>query len=601
VVVILVLFVLAMVVTFASLFSASQYFVKREAVDSAQTMAQTLLQARDLYSNSVIKRIQELPGVQPTHDYQHQPQGIPIPATFLIELSQEIAQQNPAMTARYFSDYPFPWRQTTGGPRDQFEQKALSVLRNRPDQPFSQIETYQGRLSIRYAVADRMKPTCVACHNSHPDSPKKDWRVGDVRGVLEVSYPLDEFQTHINQSFAHHLGWFLLTLGLGLVGLLVGFRVSLDREMRLKTNVVLQQANTELEQRVAERTRDLQRQQEWLKLQERAITASRNGIIIVDARLPDNPTIFVNPAFEKMTGYSAQEVLGKNCRFLQGQENAQVGLQSLRQALKSGSSCKVILRNYRRDGSPFWNELNISPIQDDQGQLTHFIGIQQDVSARIQSEESLKESLREKEILLKEIHHRVKNNLLVVSSLLNWQSEATQDPDILKIFEDSQKRLTTIALIHEKLYRSADLSHIDLGEYLSTLARQILESFRADRNLVTLLCDCAAIPVNIETASPCGLIVNELVVNALEHAFPEARPGRITLTLQQDEKGLIQLALADDGIGFPETIDIHQTESLGWQLVCLLTEQLEGQIHLYSPPGTRIVLTFSELLYHARI
>lgn len=798
--IILVLFMAAMLGVVFSMLSSSRYFVEREAVDAAQSMAQTVIQARDLYSESVVKRLKGLPQVKVTYDYQDYPHAIPLPATFLIELSESIEQRTASMTVRYFSRYPFPWRKATGGPRDQFEQEALAVLEQRPTQPFSRIENYQGHLSLRYAMADLMKPTCVACHNTHPDSPKKDWRVGDVRGILEVNYPLNELQNHIDNSFAFHVVFMILTLGLGLVGLLMGFRVALDRETRLKTNLALQQVNRELEQRVVARTQDLQQQQERLKLQERAIAASSNGIIIVDARLPDNPTIFVNQAFEKMTGYQAQDVLGQNCRFLQGDDHDQLGLEVLRKALKKGSSCKVTVRNYRKDGSSFWNELNISPIYDDQGQLTHYIGIQRDVTSRIQSEmevsqtnrllntisqaqsqfitsgnrltifegllagllelseseygfigevlfredgsaaieegfmkirgvpylkahsitniawneatqklyeenyqkgmefgnmntlfgavimtgqpvianhpstdprrggtpaghpplqsflglpffsgstligmvgianrpwgydqmviellqpflttcshliegyrldrqrqqaeDRLKASLNEKEILLKEIHHRVKNNLLVVSSLLNWQGESIQDPEVLKIFEDSQKRLATIALIHEKLYRSTDLSHVDLGEYLTTLTQQIFDTFGPGGDLIQLHCDCASLLVNLETAAPCGLIVNELVLNALEHAFPQARPGQVTLSLQQDDQGLITLAIADDGIGFPATLDFRQTESLGWQLICLLTEQLEGTVELFSPPGTRIVLTFAELTYRTRV
>ncbi|MGA1623481.1 MAG: response regulator, partial [Synechocystis sp.] len=170
----------------------------------------------------------------------------------------------------------------------------------------------------------------------------------------------------------------------------------LTRTLEAQTSS-LQQLTHQLEQRTAQLEGEiLERQQvtkalrhvnqaieERLTLQERAIAASNNGIVIVDARQPGCPTIFVNPAFEKITGYTAAEVLGHNCRFLQGKDWGQSGLVILRQALKTGTSCTVTLKNYRKDGSLFWNELSISPIYDDQGNLTHYIGIQTDISDRV--------------------------------------------------------------------------------------------------------------------------------------------------------------------------------------------------------------------------
>ncbi|NMF57281.1 histidine kinase dimerization/phosphoacceptor domain -containing protein [Pseudanabaena yagii] len=207
---------------------------------------------------------------------------------------------------------------------------------------------------------------------------------------------------------------------------------------------------------------------------------------------------------------------------------------------------------------------------------------------------------RKKEILLKEVHHRVKNNLMIVGSLLNWQGESVQDPKLLSILEDSKKRINSIALIHEKLYRSPDLAKIDFGEYLHSLVQQIFATFSLSNDRVRLRCEVASIFLNIETATPCGLIINELVSNALEHAFPEHRSGELFVSLSHDEKDQIILMVADDGVGFPKGVDFRQTESLGWQLVCLLTEQLEGDVQLFRESGTRVVVSFSELNYQWR-
>jgi PAS domain S-box-containing protein len=341
--------------------------------------------------------------------------------------------------------------------------------------------------------------------------------------------------------------------------------------------------------------------EEKLKLQERAIAASNNGIVIVDARPNNKHTIFVNTAFEKITGYSAKEVIGDNCRFLQGKDREQAGIKEIRTALKNQESCSVTIRNYRKDGTLFWNELSISPIFDDEGNLTHFIGIQNDVTSRKEAEEQIKSSLKEKEILLKEVHHRVKNNLLVVSSLLDWQADYITDPAAIKIFEQSQHRIQSMALIHEKLYQSKNLGEIDLSEYLENLAKQLEYSFNSDDKRITINFDLQPIFLNIETATPCGLIVNELIANVFEHAFPNYKTGEIWLRLKQDETKQVTITIEDNGIGFPPDFDFYHTESLGLQLVCLLTKQLQGKITASCDHGTKLTLIFSELRYRKRI
>ncbi|MEB3228130.1 MAG: histidine kinase dimerization/phosphoacceptor domain -containing protein, partial [Synechocystis sp.] len=414
-------------------------------------------------------------------------------------------------------------------------------------------------------------------------------------------------QDHVIQNFSQH---FLLLGGvtvIGAGGLFFAVNESVRNQLRIRTNQTLQQVNKELENRVAQRTADLEKKQEQLQLQEQAIAASNNGIIIADARQKDNPVVFVNQAFEQITGYTLAEIKGRNCRFLQGGDHDQPGLQLLRQAIKAGESCEVIIRNCRKNGEEFWNELHMSPIRNAQGSLTHFIGIQMDVSERIDAEDNIRkmnrqltQSVREKEILLKEIHHRVKNNLLVVSGLLSWQSDLIDDPKILAMLEDSQKRIKTLALVHEKMYQSKDLALIDLGEYLTTLVTELVNSTTLEDQRVTIRYDLCPVEMNIETVTPCGLIVNELVSNALEHAFPGDRQGTITITLAQTDAKLT-LTVRDDGVGLPPGMDYQATDSMGWQLICLLAEQLEADLTVTSAPGTVVTLAFSELHYHRRV
>jgi PAS domain S-box-containing protein len=214
-----------------------------------------------------------------------------------------------------------------------------------------------------------------------------------------------------------------------------------------------------------------------------------------------------------------------------------------------------------------------------------------ELARRIQAEEALKASLREKEVLLKEIHHRVKNNLQIISSLLELQSGYSDDPRLQAMFEDSQHRIQSMALIHEHLYQASDLARIDFGSYVRSLATQLLRSYHHLCPRVTLSTDMAAVSLGIDRAVSCGLLVNELVTNSLKHAFPHEQGGDIHLALQADAHR-VTLTVRDTGVGFPEDLDFRATDSLGLQLVCALTEQLGGTIALERHRGTVFRLTF---------
>lgn len=215
-----------------------------------------------------------------------------------------------------------------------------------------------------------------------------------------------------------------------------------------------------------------------------------------------------------------------------------------------------------------------------------------DIAVRQRAEEALKAALQEKEILLRETHHRVKNNLQVISSLLDLQAEASADPQVRAMFEDSQHRIRAMALIHETLYRGDGLAQINAADYLQPLSAQLAEAYRTLNNRVVLKCQVEEVWLSINKAVPCGLILNELLSNALKHAFPEAATGEILIVLRREAPGSCTLIVSDTGIGFPEGLDFRTTESLGLQLVCLLTEQIEGTISLERRGGTAISITF---------
>jgi len=215
-----------------------------------------------------------------------------------------------------------------------------------------------------------------------------------------------------------------------------------------------------------------------------------------------------------------------------------------------------------------------------------------DITARKQAEEKIKQSLKEKELLLQETHHRVKNNMQVISSMLSLQSQHITDKASLEMFQESQSRIRAMALIHEKLYTSEDPSHIDIASYIHSLTHQLITTYRTTASRVNMDIAITDIFLTITTAIPCGLIINELVTNALKHAFPHQRDGTITVSMTPSNTDSLILTVSDTGIGFPEGIDFRNTTTLGMQLVTSLVEQLEGTITLDRSEGTRFRIEF---------
>lgn len=228
-------------------------------------------------------------------------------------------------------------------------------------------------------------------------------------------------------------------------------------------------------------------------------------------------------------------------------------------------------------------------------QITSFVN--QEILERQQAEDRLKSSLTEKEILLKEIYHRVKNNLLVVSSLLEMQTNYVNDPETVKMLKNSKSRIHSMALVHEQLYRSDSLKEIDLSVYIKDLSAKIFDSHSQQEKVIDFVVNVENISLNIETAHSCGLILNELITNALEHAFTGRDQGTIWINLLRTDDAEIILTVKDDGIGVSKDFDFYETDSLGLKLVRILTRQLEGEIKMDSRIGSSFQIKFSELDY----
>jgi PAS domain S-box-containing protein len=216
----------------------------------------------------------------------------------------------------------------------------------------------------------------------------------------------------------------------------------------------------------------------------------------------------------------------------------------------------------------------------------------EDITDRKRSEERIRASLKEKEVLLKEIHHRVKNNLQVISSLMNLQANQLRDKEIVEAFRDSQSRVKAMSLVHERLYQSSDLAQIDFAGYVRDVTNHLLRSYQNGRHPVRLKVDVEPVSLNIDTAIPCALIINELVSNSLKYAFPNGRPGEIHVSMNHTDSNDLNLRISDNGIGFPETLFWRNTDSLGLQLVRNLTDQLNGSIKCHLEQGAQFDIRF---------
>jgi PAS domain S-box-containing protein len=232
------------------------------------------------------------------------------------------------------------------------------------------------------------------------------------------------------------------------------------------------------------------------------------------------------------------------------------------------------------------------PLRRD-GSVVAALHIVADVTVRKQNEARLEASLKEKEVLLQEIHHRVKNNLQVISSLLSLQAEYVADPEAREAFLESRGRVRTMAVLHESLYRSGDLGRIDLGRQVRGLCAELFRSYGVEPNRIELRTDLAEAPLDLDRAIPCGLLLNELVSNALKHAFPGGRGGWVRVALHTGPNEEYTLIVSDNGVGLPQDLDVLATSSLGLQLVQTLTRQLGGRLNVERTGGTTFQITFT--------
>jgi len=317
----------------------------------------------------------------------------------------------------------------------------------------------------------------------------------------------------------------------------------------------------------------------------------------------------VNSAASEFAGISSQELIGKNFPELQifpNEEDIKFQRSKFLLALQ-GETIKPFqyqLIDYK--GNYSWVESQLVPIKKD-GEINSILVIAKDITERKRAMDGLERMVDEKNILIKEIHHRVKNNMQIISSLLNLQSQHLKADEqfAVSILKESQNRVKSMAMIHENLYQSKDFTHIKFEDYITRLVYELFYSYSGDADKIRLVVDVDDVNLNMETAVPCGLIVSELFTNSVKYAFPEGREGEIRVSLKQepgkDDAREFILTVSDDGVGFPPDLDYRNTETLGLELVNSLTCQIDGNISLDLTQGTKFTVKFKELRYKKRI
>ena len=335
-----------------------------------------------------------------------------------------------------------------------------------------------------------------------------------------------------------------------------------------------------------------------------AIRATRMPMVITDPRQDDNPIIFVNEAFQKLTGYGRDEIIGRNCRFLQGPDTDPAAVERIRSAIRDRTDVQVDLLNYRKDGSTFWNALYLSPTRASDGEVQFFFASQLDVSERVEAQRliseqkaiveaevqrrtlALQEALAAKDLLLHEVDHRVKNNLTMIGSLLRLQSRQIGDPTISSKLDAMLERVDALAAVHRRLYQSDDVTRFDVGAFASSLVHDVVGA--SGRTDLRIRVDVQRLDIPSSKAAALGLIINEVVTNAVKHAYADGRAGTLAVSARE-RGGRAVIRIVDDGQGMAEPGTL--ADGLGRTLIARLSRQVGAATTWErADPGTSVTI-----------
>jgi PAS domain S-box-containing protein len=335
-----------------------------------------------------------------------------------------------------------------------------------------------------------------------------------------------------------------------------------------------------------------QAEEELHKSEERFRIIFENAVEGIFQTTPDGRYLGMNPSFFKMFGFDSSHEMIETVTdigqqlYVNPDDREKLKDLLVRQGKVEGFEVEL----YRKDRTRFWVSINVRAVFDPKGSILYWEGTNEDITSRKHAEDRIRASLHEKEVLLKEIQHRVKNNLLTISGILALQLNRIKDDESRDTMITSMNRINAITKIHTKLYQSESYSNVNLSEYTKELLWELSRSYGLlFENITARIGD---ISIDVNTAIPLGLIVNELVTNSMKHAFPDPEKGKIAIIISK-EGSRITLTVSDNGVGLPANIDFNNTESVGLSLLNQLVKQIDGNIELHQENGTQFIITFS--------
>lgn len=302
-------------------------------------------------------------------------------------------------------------------------------------------------------------------------------------------------------------------------------------------------------------------------------SSSTVAMVLTNPRLLDNPLVYVNRAFETLTGYTSAMALGRNCRFLQGEQTSSATIQELRAAIDNREEVSTVLTNVRANGEPFLNALLISPVFDESGELVYFVGLQSEIASDKQAER-----LQQFETVMAEIQHRVKNHLAMILGLIRMKA---RNSDVPEEYKDLSRRIESLQLLYEEM-SAATLERNDgkikLGAYLGRVANAI--AYLDGRPGIRMNVHVEPLMVDTETAVRIGLILSEVLTNAMQHAFLDQKSGLVELRVMRTDNGGMRAMVTDDGVGLPEDVTWPNADGLGGRIVQGLCDGLQATLQV---------------------
>ncbi|MBF0517210.1 MAG: PAS domain S-box protein [Nitrospirae bacterium] len=376
--------------------------------------------------------------------------------------------------------------------------------------------------------------------------------------------------------------------------------MALDLRRRKEYEQTITSINEGLELQVRERTQELQIKVDQMLRLEQSLTESEakyrqlvemshEGVWAFNKA---GVTTYVNKAVAEMLGFTVEEMTGvRFVEFMDDDARARAA-QAGDYQQKQGKAQRLETTLLHRDGSPVHVSVSTVGLMDEKGNFEGSFAIVSDITKRKKMEEKLRESLAEQELLLRELHHRVKNNLQIIAGLVGLQISHVTDESYKNILRDTLTRVQSISLVHEKLYNSETLSQVNIKNYIYSLLKDLFIFFTVDKDKIGIKFEVADVHIGMDTAIPCGLIINELFTNIIKYAFKGRDSGEITIALREEEPDGLELVISDNGVGLPEDVEIGKSKSLGLKVVTILTKQLGGTVEIERGDGTRFILRF---------